>query len=149
MARYRTKPCEIEAAPVTPAILQMGGESLLPVWARPYAEVRMSGPFGVCVELYVQTLHGWVKASVGDMIIHGTKGEVYPCDPDVFAKKYEPVEGCSGRGSPASPEFLEELRERARRVGWLLDYSEIASFVRRLYHEANLPVPELEPYETE
>lgn len=32
-----------------------------------------------------------MKASVGDYIITGVNGEQYPCKPDIFEKKYEPV----------------------------------------------------------
>ncbi len=53
--------------------------------------------------------------------------------------------------NPPTLGFLEELRERARRYGWLGDYVEIASFVRDLYKEAGIEVTdgELAPYETE
>jgi hypothetical protein len=37
-------------------------------------------------------LHGtWVGVLKGQWIIKGIKGEFYPCDPEVFAAKYEPV----------------------------------------------------------
>ncbi|MGL4913913.1 MAG: hypothetical protein ACRC3Y_15940, partial [Romboutsia sp.] len=44
------------------------------------------------VEFTVQTLEGPLKASVGDWIITGIRGEQYPCKPDVFEKTYEPVD---------------------------------------------------------
>lgn len=31
------------------------------------------------------------EVTPGDWIITGTKGEVYPCKPDIFAEIYEPV----------------------------------------------------------
>ena len=37
----------------------------------------------------VKTLDGWVCAKYGDYIIRGVKGEIYPCKPDIFEKKYE------------------------------------------------------------
>lgn len=37
-------------------------------------------------------LEGDMKASIGDYIIRGLRGEYYPCKPDVFHKKYEPCE---------------------------------------------------------
>jgi len=40
-------------------------------------------------ELVVETLEGPLKASPGDFIITGVKGEVYPCKPDIFAATYE------------------------------------------------------------
>lgn len=43
-------------------------------------------------ELKIQTLEGEMTANVGDWIITGVNGEVYPCKPDIFAKTYEQVE---------------------------------------------------------
>ena len=42
--------------------------------------------------IYIQTLEGEMKASKGDWIIKGIKGEFYPCKPDIFAETYEPVD---------------------------------------------------------
>jgi hypothetical protein len=41
--------------------------------------------------LHIPTLEGVMRAGVGDWIIKGVKGEVYPCKPDIFAATYEPV----------------------------------------------------------
>lgn len=43
-------------------------------------------------ELIIQTLEGPLKASPGDWIITGIRGEQYPCKPDVFERTYEPVD---------------------------------------------------------
>lgn len=43
--------------------------------------------------LYIQTLEGLMKASVGDYIIEGIKGEYYPCKPDIFNETYEVCDG--------------------------------------------------------
>ena len=43
-------------------------------------------------ELIIPTLEGDMKASVGDYIITGLRGEQYPCKPDIFNKTYEKVE---------------------------------------------------------
>lgn len=40
-------------------------------------------------ELYIETLEGTMKASPGDWIITGVKGEVYPCKPDIFEETYQ------------------------------------------------------------
>jgi len=37
----------------------------------------------------IQTLEGAMRASPGDWIIRGVKGELYPCKPDIFASTYE------------------------------------------------------------
>lgn len=34
---------------------------------------------------------GTMRADVGDWIIQGVKGELYPCKPDIFAANYERV----------------------------------------------------------
>jgi hypothetical protein len=40
----------------------------------------------------IDTLEGRMRADVGDWIIQGVKGELYPCKPDIFAATYEPAE---------------------------------------------------------
>lgn len=43
-------------------------------------------------EVLIPTPEGVMKASPGDYIITGIKGERYPCKPDVFEATYEPYE---------------------------------------------------------
>jgi len=38
-------------------------------------------------ELYIDILEGTHHVKVGDFIIQGVNGELYPCKPDIFAKK--------------------------------------------------------------
>lgn len=42
--------------------------------------------------LFIHTLEGNIKATNGDWIIKGIKGEFYPCKPDIFKATYEEVE---------------------------------------------------------
>ncbi|MDQ3580003.1 MAG: hypothetical protein M3443_20880 [Actinomycetota bacterium] len=49
--------------------------------------------FGPNAHVLIYTLEGEMRASVGDWIIRGVKGEFYPCKPDIFAATYEPVDG--------------------------------------------------------
>ena len=42
--------------------------------------------------LFINTLEGTMRASVGDFIIKGVQGDFYPCKPDIFAATYEAVE---------------------------------------------------------
>ncbi|MDX5708967.1 hypothetical protein SIK39_16105 [Clostridioides difficile] len=44
------------------------------------------------IECIIQTLEGPLKASIGDWIITGVRGEQYPCKPDIFEKTYEAVD---------------------------------------------------------
>ena len=43
-------------------------------------------------EILIFTLEGTMKASLGDYIIKGVSGEIYPCKPDIFNLTYEKVE---------------------------------------------------------
>ena len=42
-------------------------------------------------DIVIQTLEGDMVASIGDWIIKGVKGELYPCKPDIFELTYEAV----------------------------------------------------------
>ncbi len=42
-------------------------------------------------ELVIHTLEGVLEVSWNDWIIRGTKGELYPCKPDIFNEIYEPI----------------------------------------------------------
>lgn len=39
--------------------------------------------------LKIYTLEGVMNASVGDFIIRGVQGELYPCKPDIFTQTYD------------------------------------------------------------
>lgn len=39
----------------------------------------------------IHTLEGVMTANIGDWIIQGTQGELYPCKPEIFAEIYEEV----------------------------------------------------------
>lgn len=43
-------------------------------------------------EVAITTREGVMRAEVGDWIIRGVAGELYPCKPDIFAATYDPVE---------------------------------------------------------
>jgi len=42
-------------------------------------------------EYDISTLEGVMHGNVGDWLIIGVNGEVYPCKPDIFTKTYERV----------------------------------------------------------
>lgn len=42
-------------------------------------------------ELDIHTLEGVMHANIGDYIITGVHGEIYPCKPDIFEETYEEV----------------------------------------------------------
>lgn len=93
MARYRTKPCEIEALEWNghnlEEIKEFVGDSLIYDIIDTAWQVGKGIPH---VNMKIKTLEGDMIASKGDFIIKGLRGELYPCKPDVFHKKYELVE---------------------------------------------------------
>lgn len=42
-------------------------------------------------EFDITTLEGVMHANIGDYIITGVHGEIYPCKPDIFEETYEEV----------------------------------------------------------
>lgn len=61
-------------------------------WAR---EIQMNVYPGFDDEkpcLRIPTLEGEMTCSLGDFLIKGVKGELYPCKPDIFARTYKPVD---------------------------------------------------------
>lgn len=68
-------------------------------------------------EKVIPTLEGDMKASVGDYIITGVRGEQYPCKPDVFAKTYEAVtDGSDGMTIGQAISALEDGKRCARKA---------------------------------
>jgi len=94
MPKFRKKPVVIEAWQVPPD--DGNTRSVPPTWM---VDALVAGG---CVALEgggleVRTLEdgadGRAKhvADVGDWIIQGVKGELYPCKPDIFEATYEPA----------------------------------------------------------
>jgi hypothetical protein len=91
MARYRKKPVEIDA-------VQYNGANRYQIEAfmdraGKVDETKLPGPGrGMHDGIVIRTLEGDMTASVGDWIIRGVKGELYPCRDDIFRVTYEAVE---------------------------------------------------------
>lgn len=47
------------------------------------------------IPITIPTLEGDMTGKLGDYIIRGIKGEVYPCKPDIFELTYERLVGSS------------------------------------------------------
>lgn len=76
--RYKKKPVVIEAIQYT----RKNTEEC----------VKFCGKDFICFndnEILIKTLEGQYKVSLGDYIIKGVKGEVYPCKPDIFEMTYD------------------------------------------------------------
>lgn len=84
MAKYRKKPVVIEAVQWTGDPECVAGLDWIAFTPGMVERIDKG--------IEIRTLEGTMLASVGDWIIRGVKGEVYPCKPDIFAATYDPVE---------------------------------------------------------
>ena len=86
MPQFRKKPVVIEAVQwLNRKIICPPG----PAWfveAEERNEIQLAGDV-----LYIKTLEGEMRADIGDWIIRGVRGELYPCKPDIFEATYEPA----------------------------------------------------------
>lgn len=93
--KFRKKPVVIEAVHLTDATIHaaysfvfdspaLDSRIAADKWADYENLVRAEG-------LRIPTLEGEMRASIGDWIIKGVKGEFYPCKPDIFEATYEPA----------------------------------------------------------
>ena len=85
MAQYRKKPVVVDA------FLFTGGpdQEEDPIWL---VEALKEGKVKVTATgIVIQTLEGVMSARLGDYVIRGVQGEIYPCKPDIFEATYEAV----------------------------------------------------------
>lgn len=82
MAKYRKKPVVIDAVQWTGKM-----ECLSPL--SPFEATL--GEDLTSTDLFIDTLEGEMRAHVGDWVIKGVAGEIYPCKPAIFAATYEPA----------------------------------------------------------
>lgn len=89
--KYRKKPIIIEAFKYDGDLMGADGNYYVPNWA-----IEAHRSKDLCYiddgELYVCTLEGELRVDVGDYIIRGIEGELYPCKPSIFEATYEAVE---------------------------------------------------------
>lgn len=87
MKKFRKKPVEIEA-------IQFIDKNILEIvnWITETHSIGFENDSNENITgLIIPTLEGDMKASIGDYIIKGVKGEFYPCKPDIFEQTYELV----------------------------------------------------------
>ena len=85
------KPVTIECFEFDGDLKNSDGKFYVPEWAqKAYEDGTIF--FKDQGEMYIKTLEGDHHASVGDYIIRGVNGELYPCKPDIFEKTYDIVE---------------------------------------------------------
>lgn len=85
--RFRKRPVVIEAWQWLDAVF-------MPSWVKAAFESKritiMQHP---TPRLAIATIDSVAYAEPGDWVIRGTKGELYPCKPDIFEATYEEVIG--------------------------------------------------------
>jgi hypothetical protein len=82
MPKYRKKPVVIEA-------MQYGPCTTLTVELAMFLDVAALVIKQTPDGLIIPTLEGDHLVRLGDYIIRGIKGELYPCKPDIFEATYE------------------------------------------------------------
>jgi hypothetical protein len=83
MPKFRKKPVIIEAVQVTDNTFDA------PHPNPEHIQGVVYDPRVRCA--FIGTLEGVMRADLGDWIIRGVKGELYPCKPDIFEATYDPA----------------------------------------------------------
>ena len=104
--QFRKKPVVVEAVRWDGDVMTV--EPLFSKSTQEIVEQSLSDP-----ALEIPTLEGTMRAEIGDWIILGIQGELYPCKPDIFAATYEPVDTPAPLEPPAG---MAEALTRANRV---------------------------------
>lgn len=84
MQKFKKKPVVIEASQFTQEVLNADHPSDLHIPGVIYCPLHKTAT--------IETLEGTMTAQLGDWIIRGVKGELYPCKPDIFEATYEGAE---------------------------------------------------------
>lgn len=109
--KYKKKPVVIDAVKVVYAEMLAGVPECFPFDEEPEwlsaaiqnktlaLSTRGARDYAV---IAVKTGHGTAEATPGDFIVRGVAGELYPCNPDIFAATYEAVvtPGPAPKGQP-------------------------------------------------
>lgn len=82
--KYRSKPVIKEA-------VQWTGKNYQEVLDFTSEDVRIIKPWHDRAFI-IPTPEGDMRACIGDYIIKGLRGELYPCKPDIFEESYEKIE---------------------------------------------------------
>lgn len=95
--KYRKKPVVIEAFKYDGDFIDGVGVAYVPQWAmlaqqEGVLEFAPRPDINSPYELHVNTLEGKMRVSVGDYVIKGVQGEIYPCKPGIFHATYEVAE---------------------------------------------------------
>jgi len=93
--KYRKIPVEIEAFKYDGDFKKSDGIWCIPTWAKNAIDEGLIKIADYAEgTLLIKTLEGCMTTNVGDYIIQGVNGEIYPCKADIFEKTYVEVEAC-------------------------------------------------------
>ena len=87
MAKYRKKPVVIEAVQFTKKTKDQSLNWATNIQGNVHPDWDSDGK----PVLLVPTLEGEMICRLGDYLIKGVQGELYPCKPDIFEQTYELV----------------------------------------------------------
>ena len=129
---YIKRPVKIEAFQYDGDLVDGHGNWYVPEWMQTAflegtAFFGESEPGGPPTELFINTLEGKHHVSVGDYVIRGVEGEMYPCKPGIFEKTYAITEDSSiGHDckvlaehygyDPQSRQLIEEMAELTQAI---------------------------------
>ncbi|CDM88189.1 Uncharacterized 10.3 kDa protein in GP2-GP6 intergenic region [Xenorhabdus bovienii] len=86
MAKFRKKPVVIDA------FLFKGESNLNPEIPEWFVDAVLNSEIKAEPDhIIIRTLEGNHRADIGDWIIQGIKGELYPCKPEIFELTYEAI----------------------------------------------------------
>ncbi|MDR2944067.1 MAG: hypothetical protein LBU81_03155 [Methanosarcinales archaeon] len=94
----RKKPIEVEFFKLPEKFMpddEQTPEWLIEAWLNGTLNGDVEDEFGDDEHLSnvtIETLEGTMSTDIGDYIIKGVKGELYPCKPDIFEMSYDIVE---------------------------------------------------------
>lgn len=110
MAKYTKRPVEIEAVEWQGDFI-VNGENIAPDWMKDALD-KGTAFFVDQGELVIATLEGEMKAKVGDYIVKGVEGELYPVDASIFRKTYVPSGEGDGLAKTAPLMSSDDYKDR-------------------------------------
>lgn len=88
--KFRKKPVVVEAVQFLPNEQSTG--QIMNLAADGERQVDIDRTADGHYRMFIHTLEGKMEARIGDWIIRGVSGELYPCKPDIFLNTYEVAE---------------------------------------------------------
>lgn len=88
--KYRKKPLTVDAFRYDGDLINSQGQFYVPSWAvAAFKKGDLYYNGEPPCELVVYTMEGDMRCDVGDWIIRGVAGEIYPCKNEIFELTYE------------------------------------------------------------